>query len=257
MYKREIEDLQSSIESARRAIKSTRENMARQRASKAPKHYQESGKRNIEYQKKLIEGYKKKIANYREKKKNKSMGKGVDAFKREVGKNTGKWVSNKIFGDGHSTPHRVNVNSSKKSIVGSNQESLLNKGKEFFSDSENKKEIQKYNSKKEEVIAKPIPSDTNEIMNLVNLMLSNIKSNGWKSGNNDEHINSLSDACLIKLEQCAIKLKAINEIHQFEYVEKEIKALKKKKLFQKYVIWIGFGLMFLIGFILFKLGIIK
>ncbi|MEQ8241065.1 MAG: hypothetical protein RIA69_17750 [Cyclobacteriaceae bacterium] len=29
---------------------------------------------------------------------------------REVGKNTGKWISNKVFGDGHSTPYRVKVN---------------------------------------------------------------------------------------------------------------------------------------------------
>ena len=122
---------------------------------------------------------------------------------------------------------------------------------------EEKEELKKFNSKKEEVIAKPIPNDTYEIMNLVNLMLSNIKSNGWKFGNNDEHINSLSDACLTKLELCSIKLKSINEIYQSEYVEKEIEKLKKKRLFQKYAIWVGIGLMFIIGFILFKLGIIK
>jgi len=29
---------------------------------------------------------------------------------RELGKNTGKWVSNTIFGDSWSTPHRVSVN---------------------------------------------------------------------------------------------------------------------------------------------------
>lgn len=262
MYKREIEDLQDSIKSARNAIKSTRENMARQRASKAPKHYQESGRRNIEHQKKLIKDYQKKIAKYRENKKNKSMGKGVDSFKREIGKNAGKWVSNKVFGDGHSTPHRVNINSSKKSEINYNEESLLNTGKKIFSESlkevfEDKGEIKKINIKKEDVINKSIPNETDEIMNLVNQMLSNIKSNGWKFGNNDEHINSFSDACLTKLELCSIKLKSINEIQQFEYLEIEIKKLKKKRLFQKYAIWVGFGFMFIIGFILYKLGIIK
>ncbi len=29
------------------------------------------------------------------------------SFSKELGKNTGKWVSNKVFGNGHSTPHRV------------------------------------------------------------------------------------------------------------------------------------------------------
>lgn len=29
------------------------------------------------------------------------------SFTRELGKNTGKWVSNKVFGDGHATPHKL------------------------------------------------------------------------------------------------------------------------------------------------------
>ncbi|WP_055447652.1 hypothetical protein [Lacinutrix mariniflava] len=260
MYKREIEDLKSSIASARQAIKSTRENMARQRTNKAPKHYQESGKRNIENQKKIIEGYNKEIANYREKKK--KMGKATDSFKREIGKNTGKWVSNKVFGDGHSTPHRVDVNRTEGQYKSENKESLLSKGKDFFSDVyeedlEEKEQIKKFNSKKEDVIATYIPNNADEIMNFVNLMLSTIKSNGWKAGNNEEHINLLSDACLTKLEQCVIKLKSMNEIHQAEYVDTEIIKLKKKKKFQKYALWVGIVLFFLVGFILYKLEILK
>ena len=42
------------------------------------------------------------------------MGKFGDSLKRELGKNTGKFVSNKVFGDGHSTPHRVSVSQQKK-----------------------------------------------------------------------------------------------------------------------------------------------
>lgn len=41
------------------------------------------------------------------------MGIGTNAFKREIGKNTGKWISNVVFGDSHSTPYRR---------VGSNRE---------------------------------------------------------------------------------------------------------------------------------------
>lgn len=260
MYKIEIDDLKSSIAQCRKNIKATRDNMARTRANKGPKHYLESGKRSIEHQKKLIEGYNQKIANYKEKKK--SMEKGVDSFKREVGKNTGKWVSNKIFGDGHATPHKVNVNTTNKSIADTNKETLWNKGKELLKDSTDEifgdnQEIKNYNTKKDEVIATPIPKDADEIMNLVNLMLSNIKSNGWKSGNNEDHINALSDACLAKLEQCVIRLKSINELHQATYVENEIQKLKKKKRFQKYGIWVAIVFLFLIGFILYKLGIVK
>lgn len=35
------------------------------------------------------------------------MGTFGKSFTRELGKNTGKWVSNKVFGDGHATPHKV------------------------------------------------------------------------------------------------------------------------------------------------------
>lgn len=34
------------------------------------------------------------------------MGKFENAFKREMGKNTGKVLSNFLFGDKHSTPYR-------------------------------------------------------------------------------------------------------------------------------------------------------
>lgn len=35
------------------------------------------------------------------------MSKFIDSFKREVGKNAGKWVSNKLFGDKHATPIKI------------------------------------------------------------------------------------------------------------------------------------------------------
>lgn len=35
------------------------------------------------------------------------MGTFGKSFTREIGKNTGKWVSNKVFGDGHATPHKL------------------------------------------------------------------------------------------------------------------------------------------------------
>lgn len=35
------------------------------------------------------------------------MGTFGKTLTRELGKNTGKWVSNKVFGDGHATPHKI------------------------------------------------------------------------------------------------------------------------------------------------------
>lgn len=264
MYSKQIEELKDRIEQSRRTIKNTRDNMARMRANKGPKHYQDSGKRNIESEKKQIERYKEKIESYKAKqrkekqKKAKSMGKGVDSFKRELGKNTGKWVSNKVFGDGHATPHRVNVKTEKQESKSEDRKDILTKGKEFFSEiDENKDEVLKVNSQREEIIATSIPHDKDELMNFANLLLSRIKVNGWKSGENEKHINSLSDACLIKLDQCEMKLSSINAINEAQYIQKEIEKLKKKKFIQKYLLFVAFGLFALVMFILYQLGIVK
>ncbi|RMA67684.1 hypothetical protein [Ulvibacter antarcticus] len=261
MYSKEIKDLQDNIKQAQNNIRINRANMAQYREKKAPKHYQDSGKRNIESQKKLIVNYRERIASYREKKqKQKSMGKGIDSFKRELGKNTGKWVSNKVFGDGHSTPHRVNIKTEKQKTQSENRKDIFSKGKEFLSNENlfgDKEVILGFNKKTDNIVETPIPNDKEDIMNLVNLLLSTIKANGWKSGENEKHINSLSDACLTKLEQCEIKLISMNEINQATYVENEIKKLKKKKLIQKYMIFVGIGFLFLIGFISYQLGLWK
>lgn len=53
------------------------------------------------------------------------MGIGTNAFKREIGKNTGKWISNVVFGDSHSTPYR-RVGSNRE-----NREKLFTVNREF------------------------------------------------------------------------------------------------------------------------------
>ena len=42
------------------------------------------------------------------------MGDYGKSFKKEMGKNTGKWLSNKVFGDGHATPHKVRIQREKE-----------------------------------------------------------------------------------------------------------------------------------------------
>ena len=40
----------------------------------------------------------------------------LKSVERELGKNTGKLISNLVFGDGHSTPHRIVYNKEKNTI---------------------------------------------------------------------------------------------------------------------------------------------
>jgi hypothetical protein len=138
-----------------------------------------------------------------------------------------------------------------------NRKELLSKGLDLFSYKEDKDEVLSFNSKKEDILSTTIPNTKDDIIDFVNFLLSTIKVNGWKFGEVDKHINSLSDACLIKLEQCEIKLNTINELSLASFVSNEIKSLKKKKLFQKYFIFIGIGFVFLVVFILYILGVLK
>lgn len=44
------------------------------------------------------------------------MGTFGKSLSKELGKNTGKWISNKIFGDGHSTPHKLIISKQKQEL---------------------------------------------------------------------------------------------------------------------------------------------
>src|SRR5688572_18004153 len=117
------------------------------------------------------------------------------SFKREVGKNTGKWISNKIFGDGHSTPIKiireqknVELNQQKKEfkekikfeekLVELEQKKLLNNKTNLLAE------------KRNSVLEKELPNDKNELFNFALNLIAEIKSNHWSSNNSTEEETS-------------------------------------------------------------------
>ncbi len=54
------------------------------------------------------------------------MGTFENSLKRELGKNTGKFISNIIFGDRHSTPYRRVRNSNRSRISSSERKRIEN-----------------------------------------------------------------------------------------------------------------------------------
>lgn len=185
------------------------------------------------------------------------MGKGTDSFKSELGKNTAKWVSNIFFGDGHSTPYRTNVKVEKLQLELKKQKkenNLISRKIRYLNNNENKTSLE---YKKEEIITTKVPNNKNEIMDFSYFLFSVVKVYGWKSDENEKGINSLSDVCLVKLEQCLMKLNLYNNTEEANLINKEIKNLKKKRFFQKNMVYIGLGLFFLVALVLLKLGVIK
>jgi len=188
------------------------------------------------------------------------MGQGTNWFKRELGKNAGKYVSNKVFGDKWATPHKIIIAKENAKIEKqSSQDLIKTEFKKLEIETKRTENQQKgsLNEKKEFILTKVFSNDKDEIFDFGNYLITEIKSIGWTNKEEDNHINGFSDVCLNKLEQCKIKLVSLGATFESEYFEKEIKSLKNKRLFQKYYSYAGMAVLAIAIFICYKLGLIK
>ena len=167
---------------------------------------------------------------------------------RELGKNTGKWASNKLFGDNWSTPFRFSNSGTsmakqalkiEKEIEEKKVDNQLEieKLKHVFAQNRNSQKM------KNEIIAMPLPENRDDLFTFANFMLSNIYGSGWDHDDEKEYLNDLSDVCLNKLEQCKMIFKVSGALFETKYLEKEIRTLKRKRFFEKYGIMV-FGFIF-------------
>ena len=181
-------------------------------------------------------------------------------FFKELGKNTGKWTSNKLFGDNWSTPYRFS--NSNTSLA---KEALKIEQKIESKKADNQVEIQKlkhlftqnrnFNKRKNEIIALTLPESKEDLFTFANFILSSIYGTGWDDDEEKEHKNAFSDACLSKFEQCKFKFKIIGAIFECRYLTKEIRTLKRKRFFEKYgIIVFGFIIFTIIIYLNFAAG---
>ena len=169
---------------------------------------------------------------------------------RELGKNTGKWASNKLFGDNWSTPYRFSNSGAaiakealkiEKEIEEKKVDNQLEieRLKHVFSQNRNSQEM------KNEIIVMSLPENKDDLFTFANFILSNIYGSGWDHDDEKEYLNAFSDVCLNKLKQCKIKFKVIGALFETKYLEKEIRTLKRKRFFEKYGI-IVFAFIFFV-----------
>jgi hypothetical protein len=169
---------------------------------------------------------------------------------KELGTNTGKWASNKLFGDNWSTPYRFSNSGTsmakealkiEKDIEEKKVDNQLEieKLKHVFAQNSNSQEM------KNEIIAMSLPENKDDLFTFANFILSNIYGSGWDHDDDKEYLNFFSDVCLSKLEQCKIKFKVIGALFETKYLEKEIRTLKRKRFFEKYGI-IVFAIIFFV-----------
>jgi hypothetical protein len=155
------------------------------------------------------------------------------ALGRELGKNTGKLISNKLFGDGHSTPHRITAKVQAAEIR-ANSAKAKAKAIEEKANAELEIEEMKINLEKDreesvflqEIAKASFGNNKDEASQSVGELLSLAESHNSKV---------IRQAALSKVESGLLKLIQFGATVEVEYYEKKIKKLKHKNRIPLYI----------------------
>lgn len=183
------------------------------------------------------------------------MGKTTDAFKREIGKNTGKAVSNWIFGDAHATPYR-RVDKSKS-------QKLEAQAKEIDGRNEREHRNQMFSldaavlENVDTVANIRVPYNKEDLMELLLELSTHLEANKWhstfdKDKEDEAKIrNKFCDALLSKYSFCLKKLQTIdNSEPQLFYFESVARKAKRNRFLKTHPILLLLSLFFFLWFIL-------
>ncbi len=171
------------------------------------------------------------------------------SLKGQLGRDTGRLISNKVYGNRHATKYQ-RVDNSKTIAKNLKLEQkyeleLLEKEKnneiDFLIQKEEIKNIQDkkafvdQNLKK--IIGMKVPSSKDGIIDNLHSLSVEITSNKWKDSDNE--INKISniytDALFKKYEQHLVTLKSkFPTAIEIQYFEKQSKTFQKQAFFQKY-----------------------
>ena len=185
------------------------------------------------------------------------------SLKGQLGRDTGRLISNKIYGNRHATKYqRVDDSKNIAKNLKLEQEyelELLEKEKNIEIDFlKQKEEIKNIQDKKtfvdqnlKEIIGMKVPDSKDRIIENLHSLSIEITSNKWKDSEDD--INKISnvytDALFKKYEQHLVTLKSkFPSAVEIQYFEKQSKAFQKQAFFQKYkLIFIGIILAIIAG----------
>ncbi|MCR5423457.1 MAG: hypothetical protein K6E93_01690 [Bacteroidales bacterium] len=153
----------------------------------------------------------------------KDMGKIGDSFKREIGKNTGKFVSNLVFGDKHSTPYRrVDGGSSGVRAEAAQARAEAARMQAAALEEKTRADIEK--QEKDDlnildgavlknvdiVLQTPIPQNEGGLLNLMSIWAAQLSGSKWDYLSKEGIVrNQFPDALLEKYKQCTMVLKSI------------------------------------------------
>lgn len=198
------------------------------------------------------------------------MGKIGDSFKREVGKNTGKFVSNLVFGDKHSTPYRRVDGGGSSSVRAEAAQARAEAARIQAAALEEKTRAEIEKQEKDDlnildgavlknvdiVLQTPIPQDEAGLVNLMSIWSAQLSGSKWDYMSVEGKIrNQFPDALMEKYKQCTLVLKSIAPTHaMIQYYDNVLtEASNRREKAQKKVlmkrIWkiVGISIGVLVG----------
>lgn len=166
------------------------------------------------------------------------MSKFFNSFKSQFGRDAGKVVSNLVFGNSHSTPHR-NINSDNrvnldKKKLDIQQKDLIQKDLYLLDGAV----INAVN----QVISIQIPNNEIEIIKIIQELEIQLKINKWLptyKGQTAIIRNKYPDAVLTKYEHCLVELKFLNgNQERLLHASQRFSKYKKIRFFYKYQLFV-------------------
>lgn len=167
------------------------------------------------------------------------------SFEKEIGKNTGKWVSNVIFGDGHATPYRRAESRHQQRI----NQKIVNEENLHSQRIAQIKLDNKLKSKEQlliidravlenvdKVSSIRIPNSSEEILDFLSELSAQQRTSKWNKNSDEGKIrNKYNEAILEKSLQTILKLKTIDSGNsKLEYYEKLVANYKRNKYIKKF-----------------------
>lgn len=180
------------------------------------------------------------------------MGVIFNSFKREVGKNTGKAVSNFFFGDSHATPYR-RVDAERRTALAEEKAEEQRKQEE-------KAYLNILNSAVLEnvdvVLQTRIPNDENGLNEVLSMWSAQLHTTKWRYSSKEGRIhNQFSDALYEKYSQALLMLQHIAPSSpMIGYYLKKQKSAKRRRTFAMiFSIWGFLVTVLLVALIVFLL----
>lgn len=183
-----------------------------------------------------------------------------NSLKGQVGRDTGRVISNTIFGDKHATKYqRVNAQNTKANLKAQRDYELeILEQEQQNSDNEFKQlQLRENNSRLQKEIANiisvKIPQKKEDLMEALNELSMMIYANPWKNilEPDNKSSNNYSDVVVKKYEQCLFSLKTkFPKEREIIYYESQLKKFKKEsikgKILSPQIIFILLAVAFII-----------